>query len=228
VRGAAIALLPAALLAHAGACARAPEPPPGREVRFEELEMSLRLPEGWRAEDAYALYARQRQIPESEARALPLMEVVRRVRALLVARPPEGSGASPLCMLSIEVEDLSAYPGVNDVSAYAELAERAGRRRLSGYERLRDDVRTSAGAAPAVRRECRAVAPFGADPPAVRNLTLFLKKDNLGIAVAGYEVEAQFEPRRADFDSILGSVRVGKEHALPLWERLLRWLSGRD
>lgn len=188
--------------------------------------MSLRLPEGWGSEDAYALYARQRQIPESEVRALPLLEVARQTRALLVAKPPEGSGASPLCMLSVEIEDLSAYPGVNDVSAYAELAERAGQKRLSGYERVGEDARLSAGEAPAVRRECRALAPFGADPPAVRNLTLFLKKDGLGIAVAGYELEAQFEPRRAEFNSILESVRMGKEQAPPPWERLLRWLSG--
>jgi hypothetical protein len=210
----------------AAACARAPEPPPGREVRFEELEMSLRLPEGWRSEDAYALYAQQRGIPEGEARALPLMEVARQTRALLVARPPEESGASALCMLSIEIEDLSAYPGVNDVSAYAELAERAGQKRLTGYERLGEDARVSAGSAPAVRRECRAMAPFGANPPAVRNLTLFLKKDSLGIAVAGYELEEQFDPRRAEFNSILESVRMGREQAPPLWERLLRWLSG--
>jgi len=221
------AVLAAAALGLLAACAGPAPAPAGKEWRFPEYELSLRVPENWRAEDVYALHARRAGVSEAEARALPLDDLVRRDPLLLLAHPPSDSGASAICMLSVSVEDLTRFPQVDTARAFAELAEQAARRNLPGYEKLGQDEEMAAGAAPAVRRDCRALQPIEGQPRPVRNLTLFLKRQGLGITVAAYELDERFADRRADFERILASVRLGPPAGRPgPFRRLLRWLSG--
>ena len=221
-----LALLAAMAAAALVRCARTAPEAPGREWAFPQIEFSLRLPEDWTVLDAFAIYARQARVPESEARALPLHEVLRKTRVLLLAQPPPTSGASARCALTVETEDLSRYPGVDSVQAYAELAEFAAQRGLSGYERLAEDAVLEVGRAPAVRRDCRALQPFEGRLQPVRSLTLFLKKEGTGIAVGAYELEERFEAQRGVFEGILASVRLGRAQPQGMWARMLHWLSG--
>jgi hypothetical protein len=209
-----------ALTLSVWACSEPPEPE-GRLWSFPHYELSLRLPENWEVSDAYAIYARRVGLPESEARALTLPEVVRRTRFLLVARPPAGENPSGACTVSIQTEDLSSYPKITDVEAYAELAERAAKRHLTGYERLGPDLPVSLGHTSMVRREVRALQPLAGSPVPVRNVTLFWKHGRMGIAIGVYELDQEFEQRRAQLESILGSVRVGPPEPRSWWSRWL-------
>ncbi len=216
-------LLGAALLA----CAPPPEPA-GRLWEFPEYEIAVRLPEDWRTLDAYALYARQRRVPEEDVRTRPLADAVREVGFLLVARPPASEGASRVCAVNIKVEDLTSYPNITDVEAYAGLAERAASKYLSGYERLSSDVPLKIGQTAALRREVRALQLIGRSRQPVRNVTLFIKRGKLGFAVEAYELEQEFDSRRSQFDAILDSVRLGPPPPEGIWSRWLCWLPGRS
>jgi hypothetical protein len=221
------ALAALAALAAAGlACAHPQETAAGGEWSFPEYELTLRLPERWVVEDAVAIYARQSGIPEAEVRAVPLADLVRRTRLLLMARPGAESGASPQCVVMVQIEDLTRFPGVDSAEKYAALAEQAVKRHLPGYELVRLDVPVRAGSVSGIRRECKAAQVLGGESRTVRNATLFLKRESLGFAVGAYELEEQFESRRADFETILSSVRMGSPQAEGAWARLGRWLSG--
>lgn len=214
-------------LVVSASCGGPPETPPARQVRFEELDLSLRVPGDWEVRDAYVLYAERTGVSESEVRSIPLPDLVRRTGVLLVARPPSSAGASPHCLITVQTEDLSRFPAVNGPEAYAQLAERAAQRNLRAYERLGPDRSVPLGGGVGVRRECRALRPGEGEAQPIRNVTLFIHRGGTGIAVGAYEAEERFEARRGDFEAVLGSVRLGPAEPPPRgWRRLLRWLSG--
>ncbi len=215
------------LVLAAAACSEPPEPE-GKTWSFPALDFSLRLPEDWEVHDAYALYARQSRLPEAEVRALPLEEVVSKTRILLTARPPADKNPTQICTLTINTQDLSSYPGIDNVEAYAELAERAAQRHLSGYERLGADVPVSLGHTSMVRREVRALQPAAGPPVVIRSLTLFWKHGKMGVAIGAYELDQEFEKRRSQFESILESIRVGPPQEQSWWSRWMGRRGGTD